>query len=78
VIADDLGAVGIDAEAVARAVGDVADELPLRELLAPGGDILERVAEVIPPEPERARLIAQAQAADPGHVATAAVGVPLG
>jgi len=78
VIADDLGAVGIDAEAVARAVGDVGDELPLRALLAPGGDILERVAEVIPREPERARLIAQAQAADPGHVATAAVGVPLG
>jgi hypothetical protein len=76
VIADDLGAVGIDAEAVARAVGDVADELPLRELLAPGGGILERVAEAIPCEPERARLIAQAQAAGSGHVAPAAAGVP--
>jgi hypothetical protein len=75
-IADDLEAVGIDAEAVARAVGDVGDELPLRALLAPGGGILERVAEVIPPEPERARLIAQAQAAGSGHVAPAAAGVP--
>lgn len=76
VIADDLGAVGIDAEAVAWAVGDVADELPLRELLAPGSGILERVAEVIPAEAERARLIArrfaQAPAGGSGHVAPAA------
>jgi len=76
-IADDLEAVGIDAEAVARAVGDVGDELPLRALLAPGGGILERVAEVIPCEAERARLIAQAQAAGSGHVAPAAARVPL-
>ncbi len=75
VIADDLKAVGIDAEAVAVAVGDVADELPLRELLA--GGILERVAEVIPCEPERARLIAQAQAAGSGHVVPTAAGVPV-
>jgi len=77
VIADDLAGYGIDAEAVARAVGDVGDEQPLRPLLAPGGGIVERVAEVIPCEPERARLIAQAQAAGSGRVAPAAAGVPV-
>jgi hypothetical protein len=75
VIADDLADYGIDAVAVAGAVGDVADELPLRELLA--GGILERVAEVIPAEAERARIIEQAQAAGSGHVAPAAARVPL-
>lgn len=75
VIADDLADYGIDAVAVAWAVGDVADDLPLRELLA--GGILERVAEVIPGEAKRARIIEQAQAAGSGHVAPAAARVPL-
>lgn len=76
VIADDLTDYGIDAVAVAGAVGDVADDLPLLELLAPGGGILERVAEVIPCEPARTRIIEQARAAGSGHVAPAAARVP--
>lgn len=76
---DDLRAVGIDAQAVEAAVGDVADELPLRELLAPEGDIVRRVAEAIPDEATRARLIAEHRnettSADPGHVAPVAADV---
>lgn len=80
-LGDDLQAVGIDAEAVALAVGDVADELPLRELLAPERDIVRRVAEAIPDDEQRARLIAdrliETSSADPGHVAPVAAGEAL-
>jgi hypothetical protein len=69
VIADDLRSVGIAHDAVADALGDVGDELPLRHLLAPGAGLVARVAEAVPPEHERARLIAQASAGDRGHVA---------
>jgi hypothetical protein len=76
---EDLRAVGIDAQAVADAVGDVADELPLRELLAAGGMIAARVAEAIPDETQRAALIAsqrnQTPSAEPGHVAPVAADV---
>jgi hypothetical protein len=75
----DLRAYGIDAVAVADAVGDVADELPLRKVLAPQGAIVARVAEAIPDEATRARLIAEqaneTTPADPGHVAPVAAGV---
>lgn len=71
----DLRAVGIDAQAVADAVGDVADEQPLRPLLAPGAALVARVAEAIPSEAERAALIAQASEDEQGHVAQAGVGV---
>lgn len=77
---DDLDAVGIDAQAVADAVGDVADELPLRELLAPGAALVERVAEAIPDHADRVALIESREttsAADPGHVAQAVAGDPL-
>lgn len=77
VIADDLRAVGIDAQAVADAVGDVADEVSLREKLAPQGAIVARVAEAIPDEQERAALIADFHNTTPvesGHVAQVAAG----
>lgn len=78
-LAHDLRAVGIDAEAVEDAVGDVADEMPLREILAPQGAVAVRVAEAIPNEATRARLIAERRnettPADPGHVAPVAAGV---
>jgi hypothetical protein len=73
----DLQAVGIDAQAVADAVGDVADELPLRDLLAAGGNIVARVAEVIPDETQRAALIAARRnttPVKPRHVAPVAAG----
>lgn len=77
----DLQVYGIDSRAVIDAVGAVADELPLRELLAPGGAIVAAVAEVIPDETTRARLIAEHRnetaSADPGHVAPVAAGVGL-
>lgn len=44
---------GIDAVAVADALGDVADEVPLRGLLVADGDAARRVAAVCLPEPER-------------------------
>lgn len=50
-----------DHRAVADAVGDVADDAPLRDLLSPEGDIVRRVVAAIPAEAERARLIAQAR-----------------
>lgn len=75
----DLRDVGIDAQAVALAVGDVADELPLRQLLAPDAAIVARVAEAIPDEATRARLIAEhhneTTSAEPGHVAQVAADV---
>jgi hypothetical protein len=77
-LANDLHAVGIDAQAVAVAVGDVADELPLRDLLAAGGNIVARVAATIPDETQRAALIAASRnettPGEPGHVATVAAG----
>lgn len=77
-LACDLLAVGIDPQAVADAVGDVGDELPLRALLAPDAAIVAAVADAIPPEHERAALIAahyETTPADPGHVAPVAAGV---
>lgn len=71
----DLRAVGIDAQAVVDAVGDVADEQPLRPLLATGAALVARVAEAIPSEAERAALIAQASEDEQGHGAQAGVGV---
>jgi hypothetical protein len=75
----DLRAHGLDVQAVADAVGDVADELPLRALLVPGGDLVGRVAEAIPCNEDRAALIAaqsnETASADPGHVAPVAAGV---
>lgn len=76
----DLRGYGLDPVAVAEAVGDVADELPLRELLAPQGAIVARVAEAIADEAERAALIAarwqtETTPAEPGHVAPVAAGV---
>lgn len=76
VLRRDLEAHGIAADAVADAVGDVADEQPLRVLLAAGGTITERVAAAIPDETQRAALIAARRTtpADPGHVARVAAG----
>jgi hypothetical protein len=75
---NDLQAVGIDTQAVADAVGDVADEVSLRDLLAAGGMIAARVAEAIPDETTRAALIAarweETLPVEPGHVAPVAVG----
>jgi hypothetical protein len=74
----DLRAYGIDAQAVADVVADVADEMRLRDLLAPGGDVVARVADAIPSATERAALIAprlNTTPADPGHVAPVAAGV---
>ena len=76
-LTDDLHAVGIDAQAVAVAVGDVADELPLRDLLAAGGNIVARVAAAIPDETQRAALIAARRnttPVEPRHVAPVAAG----
>lgn len=75
----DLRRVGIDAQAVADAVGDVADELPLRELLAPGAALVARVAEAIPDQADRIALIESREttSATPGHVAQAVAGDPL-
>lgn len=73
----DLRGYGIDADAVAVAVGDVAGDAVLREVFAPQGAIAARVAEAIPDEATRARLIAEQQRntpADPGHVAPVAAG----
>lgn len=53
----DLEGYGIDAAAVAAALGDVADEVVLRRLLAAGGDAARRVAAACPPEPERQAVI---------------------
>ena len=53
----DLQNYGLDADAIAEALGDVADEVPLRELLAVGGDVACRVAAACRPEAERQRLI---------------------
>lgn len=79
---NDLRAVGIDAQAVADAVGDVADDRPVRELLAAGGNITARVAEAIPDEAQRAALVAarrnETTPDEPGHVATVAVGEKQG
>lgn len=73
----DLQAYGIDAQAVADAVGDVADEVSLRDLLVAEGNIVARVAEAIPSATERAALIAamhETTPADPGRVAPVAAG----
>jgi hypothetical protein len=76
----DLRCRGLDPDAVADAVGDVCDEQPLRELLAPSSATVARVAEAIPDEAERAAIIAahwrnETTPAEPGHVAPVAAGV---
>lgn len=77
----DLQAVGIDADAVEEAVVDVADELPLRDLLQPGSAVVARVAAAIPNQSQRAALIAAAlhetTPDQPGRVAQAVAGVAL-
>lgn len=78
-LARDLRTYGIDADAVAVAVGDVADEAVLRDAFAHQGAIAARVADAIPDAATRARLIVEQQhettPADPGHVALVAAGV---
>lgn len=54
---DHLYRYGLDAAAVAAAVGIVPDDARLREVLAPGGDVAGRVAAVCPPEGERQAFI---------------------
>jgi len=54
---DDLSRYGIDAAAVADALGDVADDARLRELLAAGGDVASRVASACRPQAERQAVI---------------------
>ena len=54
---NDLERYGIDAAAVAEALGDVADEVRLRELLVADGDAARRVAAVCLPEHERQTVI---------------------
>jgi hypothetical protein len=49
----DLQAYGLDAAAVAEALGDVADEARLRALLAAGGDVARRVTRACRPDAER-------------------------
>jgi hypothetical protein len=53
----DLRRYGIEAVAVADALGEVADEVRLRELLAADGDAARRVAAVCLPEHERQAVI---------------------
>jgi hypothetical protein len=75
----DLRSYGIDADTAAAALGDVADEAALRDLLGPGSSLEARVAEAIPDEAQRARLIAgrgnETTPVDPGRVAPVAAGV---
>lgn len=75
----DLEDAGIEPQAVADAVGNIADELPLRDLLKPSGTVASRVAATIPSERNRAALIAAARndttPDDRGHVAPVAAGV---
>jgi len=76
-LTSDLRVVGIDAQAVAAAVGDVADETPLRDLVAAGSPIACRVADAIPCEQERSGLIAALHNTTPArlrHVAPVAAG----
>ena len=54
---DDLARYGVDTAAVAEALGDVADEVRLRELLATSGDVARRVACACRPEAERQVVI---------------------
>lgn len=61
---------GIDAGAVAEALGDVADEVSLRSLLVAGGDAARRVAAVCLPDPERQAFIEHRRQ----HVAAGGVG----
>jgi hypothetical protein len=53
----ELTGYGIDAAAVAEALGDVADEVRLRELLVSGGDAAGRVAAACLPEHDRQAAI---------------------
>jgi hypothetical protein len=57
VLRSDLEAVGIDAQAVAEAVGDVGDEQPLRALLAAGGNIVCRVAAACSSDADRVAIL---------------------
>lgn len=74
----DLREVGIHPATLFGALGDVADEVPLRELLAPSGALVVAAAKVIPPEHERATSIANRHNTtpmEPRHVAPAAAGI---
>lgn len=71
VIEADLRQYGIDADAVADALGDIAAEASLRELLAEGGPVAERLALAVPGLGERITAIGMYRStpAEPGHVA---------
>ena len=71
VIEADLRAHGIDAEAVADALGHVPPDAGLRELLAEGGPVAERLALAVPGLGERITAIGihRSTPAEPGHVA---------
>jgi hypothetical protein len=72
----DLRRYGIDADAVAEALGDIPAEASLRELLAEGGPVAERVARAVPSLSDRIAVIADHQfsPAEPGHVAPVGAG----
>ena len=53
----DIGNYGLDADAIAEALGDIDAEASVRELLAPGGAVAARVAAACPPEAERRAFI---------------------
>jgi hypothetical protein len=53
----DLLAVGIDAEALTAAVGDVPADEPLRDLLADGSPLVRRVDAACPHDNERVQII---------------------
>ena len=67
----DLRRYGIDADAVADALGDIPDEVSLRDLLAEGGPVADRVAQAVPSLGDRIIAIGMHQStpAEPGHVA---------
>lgn len=71
VIEADLRTHGIDAEAVADALGHVPPDAGLRELLAEGGPVAERLTLAVPGLGERIIAIGMHRStpAEPGHVA---------
>lgn len=56
-VRDDLARYGLDADAIAEALGHVADWVPLRSLLARGGDVARRIEAVCLPVAERQAVI---------------------
>ncbi|MEI6239598.1 MAG: hypothetical protein WCR51_04355 [Planctomycetia bacterium] len=55
----DIAGYGLDADAIAEALGPVPDEASVRALLAPGGAVARRVAAVCPGVAEREAFIEQ-------------------